>query len=74
MIGHLQPNTPPPYCLLNFRNHAKKDSHLAADRLLLVMIKALFRYIQKPKTLQDSPSHRILRHMHEILNVDKKNN
>jgi len=35
---------------------------------------ALFRYTQKPKTLQDSPSHRILRHMHEVLNIDKKNN
>ena len=28
----------------------------------------------KNKTLQDSPSHRILRHMHEVLNIDKKNN
>jgi len=35
---------------------------------------SLFRYTQKPKTLQDSPSHRILRHMHEVLNIDKKNN
>jgi len=25
-----------------------------------------------PKTLQDSPSHQILRHIHETLNIDKK--
>ena len=37
-------------------------------------IEALFRCIQKSKILQDSPSHRILRHMHETLNIDKKDN
>ena len=36
--------------------------------------KALFRYTQKLKALQDFPSHRILRHMHEALNIDKKDN
>jgi len=40
----------------------------------MLITKALFRYTQKPKTLQDSLSHRILRHMHEVLNIDKKNN
>jgi len=34
----------------------------------------LFRYTQKPKTLQDSPSHRILWHMHGALNIDKNKN
>ena len=34
----------------------------------------LFRYTQKFKTLQDSLSYQILRHMHEVLNIDKKNN
>jgi len=29
---------------------------------------------QKPKTLQDSPSHRILRHMYRVLNIDKNKN
>jgi hypothetical protein len=24
------------------------------------------------KIFQDSPSHRIFRHMHEVLNIDKK--
>jgi len=33
--------------------------------------KALFRYTQN-KTLQNSSSHRILRHRHEVLNIDKK--
>jgi len=32
-------------------------------------IKALFRYTQKSKTLQDFLSHRILRHMHETINL-----
>jgi hypothetical protein len=33
---------------------------------------ALFRCTQKPKTLQDSSSHRNLRHSHRTLNIDKK--
>ena len=45
-----------------------------ALRVADILSEALFRYTQKPKTLQDSPSHRILRHMHEVLNKDKKNN
>ena len=36
--------------------------------------KALFRYNQNLKTLQDSPSHRILWHLHGTLNIDKKDN
>ena len=27
-----------------------------------------------PKIFQDSPSHRILRHMHEALNIDENKN
>jgi len=27
-----------------------------------------------PKIFQDSPSHRILRHMHEVLNIDENKN
>ena len=34
----------------------------------------LFSCIQNSKTLQDSPSHRIIKHMHEVLNVAKQNN
>jgi len=33
--------------------------------------KALFSSHQNPKSFQDSPSHRILRYMHESLNIDK---
>jgi len=36
--------------------------------------KALFSSPQKAKSFQDSPSHRILRHMHEALNIDKSKN
>jgi len=35
---------------------------------------ALFSFLKKPKTFQDSPSHRILRHMHDTLNIDKNKN
>jgi len=49
-----------------FREKAAADSSL--------FIQALFRYTQKLKTLQNSPSHQILRHMHETLNIDKKDN
>jgi hypothetical protein len=38
------------------------------------MIKALYSSHQKPKSFQDSPSHRILRHMHEALNIDENKN
>jgi hypothetical protein len=34
--------------------------------------KALFSSPQNLKTFQDSLSHRILRHMHRALNIDKK--
>jgi len=37
-------------------------------------IKALFSSPQKTKTFQDSPSHRILRHMHGALNIDENKN
>ena len=48
----------------------------ATSRWLLVVVAAmaLFKYTPKPKILQDSPSHRILRHMHGTLNIDKKDN
>jgi len=36
--------------------------------------KALFSSPQKAKSFQDSPSHRILRHMHESLNIDESKN
>jgi len=38
------------------------------------LINPLFRCTQNSKTLQDSPSHRIFEHMHEVLNVGKQNN
>ena len=38
---------------------------------LVVTTRALFTSSQKPKIFQDSPSHRIFRHMHGVLNIDK---
>ena len=38
------------------------------------MIWVLFSSPQNPKTFQDSPSHRILRHVHEALNIDENKN
>jgi len=35
---------------------------------------ALFSSPRKPKSFQDSPSHRILWHMHETLNIDENKN
>ena len=35
---------------------------------------ALFSCIQNSKTLQDSSSHRIFQHMHEVLNLHKIKN
>ena len=35
---------------------------------------SLFSSPQKPKTFQDSLSHRILRHMHAVLNIDENKN
>jgi hypothetical protein len=37
-------------------------------------MKALFTSPRNPKSFQDSPSHRILRHMHEALNIDENKN
>jgi hypothetical protein len=34
----------------------------------------VFRYFKLSKILQDFSSHRIFEHMHETLNIDKKNN
>jgi len=36
--------------------------------------RALFSSPRNPKNFQDSPSHRILRHMHEALNIDENKN
>jgi hypothetical protein len=45
------------------------------DRLILVFsFKALFTSTQKRKIFQDSPSHRIFRHMHGVLNIDENKN
>jgi hypothetical protein len=46
---------------------------LACIRIVFVWLPDLDTQ-KKPKTLQDSPSHRILRHMHGTLNIDKKDN
>jgi len=46
----------------------------ASEFRLRVATWALFSSCQKPKSFQDFPSHRILRHIHEILNIDKNKN
>jgi len=61
-------------CLLE-----KQDLYLFVNKestLLFVinnyLSKALFSSPRIPKSFQDSPSHRILRHMYEALNIDEK--
>jgi hypothetical protein len=39
-----------------------------------VLAYALFSSPQKAKSFQDFPSHRILRHMHGVLNIDENKN
>jgi len=68
---------------LNFENqHCMHTSSILnksiprthSSRTILSLTKALFSSPQKPKTFQDSSSHRILRHMHGTLNIDKNKN
>ena len=40
----------------------------------LTNAKALFTFNLKPKFFQDSPSYRIFRHMHGVLNIDENKN
>jgi hypothetical protein len=46
-------------------------AHLPLTPLRAPIHKALFSSLWKPKNFQDSPSHRIFRHMHETLNIDE---
>jgi len=39
-----------------------------------IVAMALFSSPQKAKSFQDSPSHRILWHIHEALNIDESKN
>ena len=50
------------------------QSKRAQIRLYLINIKALFTSTQKPKNFQDSPSYRIFRCMHVVLNIDENKN
>jgi hypothetical protein len=43
-------------------------------RFCSITNQGLFRSYPKTKNFQDSPSHQILRHMHEALNIGKNNN
>ena len=45
-----------------------------ACHLLVIEDKALFSLPQKPKKIQDSPSHQIFQHMHKALNIDENKN
>jgi len=42
--------------------------------IIMVMGRAVESIKSERLTLQDSSSHRILRHMHEVLNIVKRNN
>jgi len=48
--------------------------NLEQREYLVVTCEALFSSPWKPKSFQDSPSHRILWHMHETLNIDENKN
>ena len=39
-----------------------------------ILFLGLLVHPKKQKNFQDSPSHRILRHMHESLNIDERKN
>ena len=54
--------------VLQYQNPKKFASKQALNKKL-----ASFS-LPKTKTFQDSPSHRILRHMYKALNVDKNKN
>jgi len=43
-------------------------------KVKICVTKPLFSSLQNSKTLQDFTSHRIFKHMHEVLNVAKQNN
>ena len=43
-------------------------------RCIVYTTKALFSSQKILQNFSHSPSHQILRHMHEVLNIDKNNN
>jgi len=60
-----------PYAEVLFRGERKKTKVTLLNYyyFLCSNAQALFSSRQKPKTFQNSPSHRILRHMHKALNI-----
>jgi len=51
-------------------NYITSDNEMCS----IVQFKALFSSPWKPKSFQDSPSRRILWHMHKTLNIDENKN
>jgi hypothetical protein len=45
---------------------------ISFDLSQLIFIRAMFSWLQNSKSFQDSPSHRICRHMYGVLNIGKK--
>jgi len=58
---------------LNPRNFYYDPSYVPV-RVKLDVTKALFSSSRNPKSFQDSLSHRILRHIHEALNINENKN
>ena len=63
------------YLYLMFHTYAARfDVTENLKNFIKVFELALFSSHKKPKTFQDYPSHRILRHMYRALNVDEDKN
>jgi len=56
-------------CISAFSAHVESELRSRCSAFFL-----LFRPCLVPKIFQDSPSHRILRHLHEALNIDENKN
>ena len=59
-------------CLILRKKIFRVEEHKFILGWKILLIRALFSSPQKPKKIQDSLSHRILRHMHEVLNRQKQ--
>jgi hypothetical protein len=54
--------------------HCSKIFEVVCVGSSTAVTEALFSSLQKPKSFQDSSSHRILWQMHETLNIDENKN
>jgi hypothetical protein len=60
--------------VITIERHSPTALDPISSALITTFGKALFSSLQKPKTSQNSLLHRILRHMHEPLNIDENKN